>query len=235
MKNASKKYLILLLLIVCVLLLNQQYEAKASDKYIYGKVLYSDNLTPVSEGNIKVYMYSGLSKSEVVIEKTTINANGEFKISVPPLTANGIKIMAYPNEIDNIQNLFEKKVIDYELTLKSREGEREIIIRVEKAGSNNFQGKLNFDEKENIILKQNFPNPFNPTTSIRFVLPNTSEVTLKIYNMNGADVATLIENKNLSQGINEVEFNAGDLPSGIYIYSLNADNYTENRKMILLK
>ncbi|MBK8553072.1 MAG: hypothetical protein IPL53_19220 [Ignavibacteria bacterium] len=147
MKNTSKKYLILLLLIVSGLLLSQQNEATATDKYIYGKVLYSDNLTPVSEGNIKVFMYSELSKTEVVIEKTTINPNGEFKISVPPLTANGIKIMAYPNEIDNIQNPFEKKVIDYDLALKNRSGENEIIIKVEKLISNKSQGNLNLEEK----------------------------------------------------------------------------------------
>lgn len=235
MKNANKKYLILLLLIVSVLLLNQQNEAIAADNYIYGKVLYSDNLTPVSEGNIKVYMYSALSKSEVEIEKTTINPNGEFKISVPPLTANGIKIMAYPNEIDNIQNPFEKKVIDYDLALNNKAGENEIVIKVEKLKNNKSQGDLNFEEKNNVTLNQNFPNPFNPSTLIRFELPETSEVTLKIYSMNGADVATLVDNRHLNQGINEVEFNAGDLPSGIYIYSLNAGNFTENRKMILLK
>ncbi|MBK8553071.1 MAG: T9SS type A sorting domain-containing protein [Ignavibacteria bacterium] len=96
-------------------------------------------------------------------------------------------------------------------------------------------GKFKFRRKNNVTLNQNFPNPFNPSTLIRFELPETSEVTLKIYSMNGADVATLVDNRHLNQGINEVEFNAGDLPSGIYIYSLNAGNFTENRKMILLK
>lgn len=71
-------------------------------------------------------------------------------------------------------------------------------------------------------LAQNYPNPFNPTTSIRFALPAASVVSLKIYNMLGQEAATLIDRELLDEGEDEVEFDAGALPSGVYFYRLTA-------------
>lgn len=95
-------------------------------------------------------------------------------------------------------------------------------------------------------LSQNYPNPFNPTTKIKFTIPSVEThrdasllVTLKIYDILGNEVATLV-NEEKTTGTYEVEFNVAqvsrpDLSSGIYFYQLNAGTYSETKKMILLK
>lgn len=83
-------------------------------------------------------------------------------------------------------------------------------------------------------LEQNFPNPFNPTTVIRYELALTSYVVLKIYDVLGKEVETLI-NEWLSAGSHSGTFNAKELPSGIYFYRLQAGDFVETKKMILLK
>jgi hypothetical protein len=83
-------------------------------------------------------------------------------------------------------------------------------------------------------LFQNYPNPFNPVTSIKYYVPQESFVTLKIYDIIGNEVATLV-NEEKNPGAYAVSFDAGDRASGIYVYSLRAGSYSETRKMILLK
>jgi hypothetical protein len=80
----------------------------------------------------------------------------------------------------------------------------------------------------------NYPNPFNPTTTINYQLPSDGIVTLKVYDVVGKEVATLV-NAHRSAGTYSVEFNASGLPSGIYIYRLSANNFTESKKMLLMK
>ncbi|MCH8569415.1 MAG: BspA family leucine-rich repeat surface protein [Balneolales bacterium] len=83
-------------------------------------------------------------------------------------------------------------------------------------------------------LNQNYPNPFNPTTNITFSLPESSQVTLEVYNLMGQRVATLA-NGYQAAGRHSVSFNATNLASGIYIYRLTAGNYIETKKMMLVK
>ncbi|MBU2444610.1 MAG: T9SS type A sorting domain-containing protein, partial [Bacteroidetes bacterium] len=84
-------------------------------------------------------------------------------------------------------------------------------------------------------LSQNYPNPFNPTTTIQFGLPKESAVTLMIYNILGEQVATLINNETLNAGEYNYDFNASRLASGTYIYRLTAGEFSQTKKMILLK
>lgn len=83
-------------------------------------------------------------------------------------------------------------------------------------------------------LHQNFPNPFNPTTAIRFSVPNSSVVTLKVFDLLGKEVATLV-NERKSPGTYLVEFDGTHLPSGIYLYRLEAKNFSDTKKVILIK
>ncbi len=83
-------------------------------------------------------------------------------------------------------------------------------------------------------LEQNYPNPFNPATNIRFSLPEASKVKLVVYNVLGEKVLEPV-NKNMGAGYHNVEFNAGNLNSGIYFYKIEANNFRKVRKMILLK
>ncbi len=83
-------------------------------------------------------------------------------------------------------------------------------------------------------LAQNFPNPFNPSTTIRFSLPESDLVSIKIYNSIGENIAELV-NQVLTAGSYSVEWNAENIPSGIYFYNLTSGNFTNTKKMILLK
>jgi hypothetical protein len=100
---------------------------------------------------------------------------------------------------------------------------------------------------EEFRLEQNYPNPFNPTTNIQFELPNPAIVTLKIYNMLGQEVATLLDRVEMEDGVQEQEFNASNFASGVYFYRLTAEQiandddgvvsstFVTSKKMLLLK
>jgi hypothetical protein len=83
-------------------------------------------------------------------------------------------------------------------------------------------------------ISQNFPNPFNPSTKINYEIPEKSKVNLKVYDILGNEIVTLVNNEN-QLGRYEVEFHAADIPSGVYFYRIQAGNFVETRKMILLK
>ncbi|MBM4158154.1 MAG: T9SS type A sorting domain-containing protein [Ignavibacteria bacterium] len=83
-------------------------------------------------------------------------------------------------------------------------------------------------------LHQNYPNPFNPATKISYDIPVSGEVSLKIYDMLGKSVATLV-NGFVPAGKYEYVFNASNLPTGIYMYELNTGNFSETKKMLLIK
>ncbi len=83
-------------------------------------------------------------------------------------------------------------------------------------------------------LSQNYPNPFNPTTSISFSVAHKSRITLKVYDVTGKAVSTLVD-RVMEAGSHTVSFSATGLASGIYFYTLSGDNFSETRKMVLLR
>ncbi|NTV89597.1 MAG: T9SS type A sorting domain-containing protein [Clostridiales bacterium] len=83
-------------------------------------------------------------------------------------------------------------------------------------------------------LEQNYPNPFNPATTIKYSIAQPGNVTLKVYDILGSEVATLI-NEEKPAGVYEVEFEASTFSSGIYFYKIQAGSFVETKKMILMK
>ncbi len=83
-------------------------------------------------------------------------------------------------------------------------------------------------------LSQNYPNPFNPITNIKYEIPKSGFVTLKICNVLGIEISTLV-NETRQQGSHEVTWDASDFPSGVYFYELSAGEFTERKKMVLVK
>ena len=83
-------------------------------------------------------------------------------------------------------------------------------------------------------LEQNYPNPFNPSTTIKYSIPKQSYVTIKIYDVPGREVQTLV-NEQKPAGNYQVEFNAANLPSGVYFYRIQAGSFKQVRKMMLIK
>ncbi len=90
-------------------------------------------------------------------------------------------------------------------------------------------------EPSAFVLFQNVPNPFNPSTKISFALPYESNITLKVFNVLGVEVATLIDNIEMSAGEHSVQFEAGNLTSGVYFYRLISGQFSETKKLLLLK
>ena len=86
----------------------------------------------------------------------------------------------------------------------------------------------------NFKLYNNYPNPFNPSTKIRYAIPQTAFAVLKVYSITGQEVATLI-NEEKTPGVYEVNFDAAKLSSGVYIYRLQAGNFIDVKEMVLLK
>ena len=121
-------------------------------------------------------------------------------------------------------------------------------ISVAGGDINVFLAKLSFDSPVSVEgelpgdissadkfeLMQNYPNPFNPSTTIKYSIPQNEAVTLKLYDLLGNEIETLV-NEQKSAGTYTLSFNAGSLPSGIYFYKMQAGNYMELKKMILLK
>jgi photosystem II stability/assembly factor-like uncharacterized protein len=99
-------------------------------------------------------------------------------------------------------------------------------------------GVVNTDNQKNapqeFLLAQNYPNPFNPTTTIQYSIPISGNVKLGVYNSLGEEIATLVNDFKIA-GNYEITFDAGNLTSGIYIYRLQATDFIETKKMILLK
>jgi hypothetical protein len=83
-------------------------------------------------------------------------------------------------------------------------------------------------------LEQNYPNPFNPGTTIKYKLPQASLVNLKVYNVLGQEVATLVD-ESQPAGIHAVQFDGSGLSSGVYFYRLSAGDFVQTRKLMLLR
>ena len=88
---------------------------------------------------------------------------------------------------------------------------------------------------QEFALEQNYPNPFNPTTTIRFALPREERISLSLYNILGQTVAVMVDDKLYEPGFYSIEFDSGSLGSGVYIYRIQAGEWTKTRKMQIVK
>jgi hypothetical protein len=93
---------------------------------------------------------------------------------------------------------------------------------------------INEELLEEYYLSQNYPNPFNPSTTIKYQMPEGGIVTLKIYDILGKEVKTLV-NEQKAAGRYEVNFNASNLASGVYIYRIQVNDFVSAKKLMLLK
>ncbi|MBK7104558.1 MAG: T9SS type A sorting domain-containing protein [Ignavibacteriae bacterium] len=109
-------------------------------------------------------------------------------------------------------------------------------IEYESVNKNNFENvELNIEElPKQYSLSQNYPNPFNPLTTINYQLPKDGHVTLKIYDMLGKEVITLV-NEFKTSGKYNIKFDGSNLSSGVYFYKIEAGNFSDTKKLILMK
>jgi photosystem II stability/assembly factor-like uncharacterized protein len=112
-------------------------------------------------------------------------------------------------------------------------GDTGIILRTVNGGLTGINDE-SYSPSALLKLCQNYPNPFNPSTIIKYSLPTESKVTIKIFNLLGQEIKTLV-NRTESAGDHQITFNAGNLSSGIYLYRIQAGDFIQTRKMVLLK
>ena len=199
-----------------------------------------DSINPGSTSSVRMVNpvngpYSGTVTYTVVI--TPSPAPGTLTPTFVPsnirtFTGNADSVMINVASTANVPlNLYTVQVTGTE-SAGQRVHTRSYQIRV-----GNFAGihNLNTGIPEVFSLGQNYPNPFNPTTNIKFALPTASVVNLKIYDALGREVASLIKNESLKAGNYSFDFDAANLPSGIYFYKLVSGNFISTKKMALIK
>jgi len=184
---------------------------------------YAAGEDPVTPGDHYRYMAQGN-----IFVPTSIN-DYRFLLTAQPLTLspNDSSTVAYGIVLGNGQAELETNADTMEAIYEAE--------LAEKGGSNAVQQQaVNLAVPDRFQLKQNYPNPFNPSTSVSFDVPKSSFVTLRVFNLLGQQVATMVA-KNLPPGTHRYNFDAGNLPSGVYLYCLRAGDYVETRKMVLLR
>ncbi|MBI9072441.1 MAG: T9SS type A sorting domain-containing protein [Melioribacteraceae bacterium] len=182
------------------------------------------------------------NKIELTVENTSsINAN-DIKVKVLE-KPDWLSIDSMTKELANL-DAGETTVTNLEFSVDKEApiGEESLItISLQTKNEQTFTKEINLKvlAPENFTLEQNYPNPFNPTTKIGFQLPQNARITLRIYDILGSEVVTLVD-QNKTAGFHELNWNAGNLASGTYIYNLiakmeNGKTKTAKKKMLLLK
>jgi hypothetical protein len=199
-------------------------------------VTYPDSLSfgsvSIGDSVVKSLTIKNNSNQEIEINGL-LNRNSSYITNVSlPLVIPGLSS-------DTIQVIFRPETggdqTDDLYLQWNKAGERiSQVVPMIGAPDSNFNSVDDNQNKIDYSLAQNYPNPFNSSTKISFTLPERGKVSLKIYDMLGRKVKTLI-NRMMSSGIHGINFNAKSLPSGVYFYSLKVNNYTETKKMILLR
>jgi hypothetical protein len=121
----------------------------------------------------------------------------------------------------------------YDVPLNPIVGQPPIVRNSEPANGLNILRALPVQPRD-VALEQNYPNPFNPKTTIRYSLPDARHVTLSVYDVSGKEVRRLID-ADQKEGMYSVDFVAGDMPSGIYFYRLQAGGFVDQKRMLLVK
>ncbi|MDY0082689.1 MAG: T9SS type A sorting domain-containing protein [Ignavibacteriaceae bacterium] len=209
------------------------------------------NLTDNSFFNYSVQY--GITDSLAATQVLKNGRNINFKIEIVDVSTNAI-IGLFDNIVYSEDSVYQYDNIAYQVNT-SGIGNTQVKLRLvvnsnwefdyalsERIAEETVLGKGNMKQTNfagnNLVteydLAQNYPNPFNPSTTIKYQLPKDGIVTLKVYDILGSEVATLV-NEQKTAGRYEVSFDASKLASGVYIYKLQSGEYVSSKKMMLLK
>jgi hypothetical protein len=216
-------------------------------------------LFPASDIDLpNVLVFGQVTEGQSLTKEFEISNYGETYLTIDSIVAAGEDASAFTIKDKNfpvrlgIEDIYlctvtfkasgtgfkDAKLLVYTSDLfgSNADGASEIILYAEsKKAEDNTIGVTKLDEIPTVYnLSQNYPNPFNPTTKIEYSLPEASRVRLSVYNNLGQQVISLV-NEYQATGRYIVEFNAMNLPSGIYFYRIQSDNFSAVKKMMLVK
>ena len=195
----------------------------------------------------------GITDSAEVVNSLTVNDVVSFRVELVDEATN-VALGMFDNVSFTKQQALPYENISYQVATEGI-GNRTVYLRLVTTATEGCSFSLaNLLDNQNIIAKrainqisfksaavikeyalaQNYPNPFNPTTTITYQLPKSGSVTLKIFDMLGNEVKTLV-NEQKEMGRYTVQFDASSLASGMYVYQLRVNDYTSTKKMMLLK
>lgn len=178
---------------------------------------------PVTNNYGEIYVNDGTGDTRVELQDGNHNYENFWDANLPN-DPNNIQVTATSTMLE-LRGVLFFSFSYYKLTPRKDDDFVDFVTDVEQDNSS---------LPKSFELSQNYPNPFNPSTVIRYSIPNASNVSLKIYNLLGQEVKTLVS-ATKAPGTYDVSFNASELSSGIYFYSLRAGNFYQVKKMMLLK
>ena len=185
----------------------------------YAEILGASGSTVPTENGLGLLPYIALARSSAGVANDVFG----YKYSQPDGSETWVPTWPVPEYTD--------EVLKYTANLTATDG-------MQYGDPYWFTGATGVEKTTEVPtsfnLTNNYPNPFNPTTVINFQIPSSENVSLKVYNMLGQEVATLV-NERMETGVYEVGFDASQLSSGIYIYSIKAGKFTASKKMTLIK
>ena len=187
-------------------------KAKITGGEVHAMIMLGNNLNPIINTNIVTLIPTGQSD----IYAFTIPSG------IVHVNLLGIRLGYFPYT-------FGTRLIQIDSIWTSNG-----IILENPGGVTSVDNSKNNSLPVEFSLSQNYPNPFNPSTTISFSIPEKSYVSIKVYNVLGKEVATLV-NEEITAGNHDVDFNASELASGTYFYKLQTGKFVNVKKMILIK
>ena len=189
----------------------------------------------IGQAHMKIFNDSGING-----DQTAGDGIWSYTAVVPTGTAGGLhqyKYAIYYTGADTVnggsQPLDNENIADANHTFVLKNSATPIVFS-DKFGSLTGIEKYNNLTPNKYSLEQNYPNPFNPSTVIRYSVPQRSMISLKIYDVTGREVQTLL-NQEMNAGNYELTFNASKLASGVYFYSIRSNDFVSTKKMMLIK
>ena len=172
--------------------------------------------------NFGIDWFNGYEQLSIMVESVLRPTNEVFMQDIDStnfiITTDNVKRNPYAIKLRGVKTAFETG----------------FLLQVSKQ-TQPLQSGVTALKPNNFSLEQNYPNPFNPVTNIRFTLNDVRITTLKVYDVLGREVAVLLNNEMLEAGAHEVPFDATHLSSGVYFYKLIAGDFSETKKMLLMK
>jgi len=230
---------------------NYVYQALSTNENIQG-VINIDMIGWDSDNDMKLWVNTIDTANSVYLSAMAVQVNTIYQIGLNPQVLNpgsgsdnlvfwyfgfsaiGVEEL-YGIDWNDYYHTTEDKIDKFNLTYFHRCAKM-VIGTLASIVELNSSSKV---DKENIVVEeftlyQNFPNPFNPTTSIQYAVSSRQFVTIKVYDVLGNEIATLVSEEKPA-GTYEVEFIGDGLTSGIYYYKLSAGNFSDTKKLILLR